>query len=475
MSWYFPPPGTTVNSGQNNTYNISSGGNITITGIPSGDVVLQRPGNIYIAFPPSANTAAARGSALFSGAQASVSGDAIYLSAGFFDFADATAGIGLPIPTGVTLIGEGPYSTYLTTSLSYGAGGGNGTFIAASGAFAMRNLSIVSQNPTGNHVSLFIQGSNCQVQLENVNVSNLSTASTAGNCTLKISSSAQVYGYSCNLIDAPLNLQSAGYLELHDSIVFNNLSNQNLFGASVGAVTVVGYNTHFINAPTGTGPIHLYATNAANQVLIMYGGSLMLGGGSTGDAVKNSNLTSIVNLYGTRVVSSGGIAIRQSSTGYVRIADCNISGAVADLVRSNGNFFIDGPNTFTTTSGLAGNFIYGRNQGTINGLNAAVSTGSLLSSNGVAISTGGAGYTQLAGDVVIGFVGSAGGGIALLAAAGQSGRTIVIKDQIGSGAVSNITVSGAGSDKIDGASTKVINTAFGSMKLYTNGVNWFSY
>lgn len=55
------------------------------------------------------------------------------------------------------------------------------------------------------------------------------------------------------------------------------------------------------------------------------------------------------------------------------------------------------------------------------------------------------------------------------------GRTFTVKDESGAAATNNITVQRAGTDTIEGANTKVINTNYGSVRLYTDGVSkWFA-
>lgn len=56
----------------------------------------------------------------------------------------------------------------------------------------------------------------------------------------------------------------------------------------------------------------------------------------------------------------------------------------------------------------------------------------------------------------------------------KDGHIIFVKDEIGSAATNNITIDTEGSALIDGASTVIINTAFGSLRLYSDGVNWFT-
>jgi len=53
------------------------------------------------------------------------------------------------------------------------------------------------------------------------------------------------------------------------------------------------------------------------------------------------------------------------------------------------------------------------------------------------------------------------------------GWTFVLKDETGSANTYNLTFTPA-SGNIDGAGTKVINTAYGLFKAYFNGTNWFT-
>lgn len=51
----------------------------------------------------------------------------------------------------------------------------------------------------------------------------------------------------------------------------------------------------------------------------------------------------------------------------------------------------------------------------------------------------------------------------------------IIKDESGGAAANNITVDGSGSETIDGALTKVINTNYGVLRLMNSGAAWFSW
>jgi hypothetical protein len=85
-----------------------------------------------------------------------------------------------------------------------------------------------------------------------------------------------------------------------------------------------------------------------------------------------------------------------------------------------------------------------------------------------------ANYTATTSDYLIGYtLISAGRTVTLPAANTMTNKKITIKDESGSAGTYNITVDGSGSETIDGAATKVINTNFGSITMYSNGANWF--
>ena len=51
--------------------------------------------------------------------------------------------------------------------------------------------------------------------------------------------------------------------------------------------------------------------------------------------------------------------------------------------------------------------------------------------------------------------------------------SIVIKDSAGTAATNNITINRADSATIDGATSQTISSNYGSMKLISDGTNWF--
>lgn len=53
------------------------------------------------------------------------------------------------------------------------------------------------------------------------------------------------------------------------------------------------------------------------------------------------------------------------------------------------------------------------------------------------------------------------------------GKSFVIKDETGGAGSTTITISQFATDLIDGAATKTITTNYGSVKVLTNGKDWF--
>lgn len=84
-------------------------------------------------------------------------------------------------------------------------------------------------------------------------------------------------------------------------------------------------------------------------------------------------------------------------------------------------------------------------------------------------------YTVLANDQIIG-VNVAGVANILLPSAPFNGRIIVVKDESNAAGTNNITVSAGAGDTIEGASTKVISTNSGYLRIYYNATatKWFA-
>jgi hypothetical protein len=52
------------------------------------------------------------------------------------------------------------------------------------------------------------------------------------------------------------------------------------------------------------------------------------------------------------------------------------------------------------------------------------------------------------------------------------GHSLVIKDSTGGANTNNITVTASGTELIDGAASKVVNTAYGVLRVICNGTGW---
>lgn len=82
-------------------------------------------------------------------------------------------------------------------------------------------------------------------------------------------------------------------------------------------------------------------------------------------------------------------------------------------------------------------------------------------------------YTVKAGDELIGVTSTA-APRAITIPTGQleEGRVLIIKDESGAAGTNNITITPA-AEKIDGASSLVIDQNYGIAWIYCNGANWF--
>lgn len=84
-------------------------------------------------------------------------------------------------------------------------------------------------------------------------------------------------------------------------------------------------------------------------------------------------------------------------------------------------------------------------------------------------------YTAVITDNVVGVTSTASARtITLFSATGLAGKVLIVKDESGAANTNNITITPAAGN-IDGAGTKVISTAYGVVRLYTDGTNWFTF
>lgn len=87
-------------------------------------------------------------------------------------------------------------------------------------------------------------------------------------------------------------------------------------------------------------------------------------------------------------------------------------------------------------------------------------------------------YAALGSDSLIAYTAISAARVVSLPAAATAGNgaSYTIKDESGSaGMVNTITIDPNGSETIDGAADAVINTAYGSVRIYSNGTNWFKF
>lgn len=91
------------------------------------------------------------------------------------------------------------------------------------------------------------------------------------------------------------------------------------------------------------------------------------------------------------------------------------------------------------------------------------------------VSVSDANYTVLSGDYLIGYVSLVSPRtITLPDPSTVSGKEFVIKDEVGKASTISLTVISAGTSKtIDGQPNKIIDVDYGSIRVYSNGVNYF--
>ncbi len=86
-------------------------------------------------------------------------------------------------------------------------------------------------------------------------------------------------------------------------------------------------------------------------------------------------------------------------------------------------------------------------------------------------------YTALLTDYIIGVTNTGAARTITLPPASEfgDGFILIVKDESGGAGTNNITIDADGSETIDGATTKVINTNYGAVRLYCTGTAWFTW
>jgi hypothetical protein len=105
-----------------------------------------------------------------------------------------------------------------------------------------------------------------------------------------------------------------------------------------------------------------------------------------------------------------------------------------------------------------------------------LSTDLAIHHNRTVVNFGMSPYALAVGDHVLG-VTTAGGAVTLdlPAAAANTDRHLIVKDEGGVAVGANITVDANGGELIDGALTAVINANYGAIQLYCDGTGWYIY
>lgn len=86
-----------------------------------------------------------------------------------------------------------------------------------------------------------------------------------------------------------------------------------------------------------------------------------------------------------------------------------------------------------------------------------------------------AGYSVLTSDYLIAYTAlTAARTVTLPSASGMTNQVLIIKDESGAAATYNISVNVSAGGTIDGTASKVINTNYGLIELYSNGSQWFT-
>lgn len=135
------------------------------------------------------------------------------------------------------------------------------------------------------------------------------------------------------------------------------------------------------------------------------------------------------------------------------------------------------PNASEYIDGSTSPVIIGRNHTTVEFITDGASWYSVVNPtynlNRVAVTSGT--YTMLSTDDIVSFTGIAGGGVTLPdASVAGAGKTVVIVDDAGISSTFNITISSAGGKTINGLDSISLGRDYGSVTLFSNGVNWFT-
>lgn len=188
---------------------------------------------------------------------------------------------------------------------------------------------------------------------------------------------------------------------------------------------------------------------------------------------------------GSQNTGLGALSLTSLTTGSGNIAISGGFGSLANLLTGNGNVGINGGQNYTgaenfniclghpgitgesNTVRIGGGYGTGIYQQKNCYIAQTLNTSGLIRTT-TSVTT--ATYTALATDDVL-ICNRAGTISVTLLASPETGRTFTIKDDRGTAAANNITITPAAGN-IDGAATYVINTNYGSVTLIYNGTQW---
>lgn len=248
-------------------------------------------------------------------------------------------------------------------------------------------------------------------------------------------------------------------------------------GGTIDGVVVSGNNlrnTNTVASNANPGILVLGADNvvlSGNTIIGMNGQGIAIGSASfaTSSTLVTNNVVRSCNAGSNTTFNGAGISLRQAFQCVLTGNWIFGSGHTASIYESQsgaGRNVIVGNQLLDTTwfVPLSGSHSYTRG-------NLVKRTGS---SARVSTATS---YTLLGNEEVVAVTDTSAARTITLPAANavSEGIQFVIKDESGAAGTNNITISRAGTDTIDGATTLVISTNYGKARIYSDGSSkWFS-
>ena len=223
-----------------------------------------------------------------------------------------------------------------------------------------------------------------------------------------------------------------------------------------------------IDGTTGTELTVASQTTYDTRYLRTIGGTVT----PTADSTSTFKVTNAANNASLLRIDSSGKTINISEQG----------GVIGDFLNigSGGTFYNQSNATTTVRSGFPNKTWNFRNSNNnTNTLTIEYDTGNLTLTGGLKVKRipTATVYTVLTTDYIVGVTSTAAARTITLPAAATAtvGKTYIIKDESGAAATNNITVQGNAAETIEGSNTKLINTNYGVLRLYTDGTSWFSF